>query len=155
MWLDRVIPYTVPQHLLVSTSMYSGGFRGGKVMYFCVHNFTSLSNDYAAVACNNNNQAQLSVSYWSPDIWLGLELLWDIQFGLPAIWIIRSDNNYVCREYIHITGSGRGNPIIFGCTSRTSGWTKFLNPPLMYVTNLVQMTCLFRCIPLQCTKNSL
>ena len=52
---------------------------------FCVHNCTSPSNDYAAVACSNNNQPQLhthvSVSYWSPDVWLGLELLRDIQFG--------------------------------------------------------------------------
>ena len=29
------------------------------VVYFCVHNCTSPSNDYAAVACSNNNQAQL------------------------------------------------------------------------------------------------
>ena len=29
------------------------------VMYFCVHNCMSPSNDYAAVACSNNNQAQL------------------------------------------------------------------------------------------------
>ena len=47
----------------------SDGFRGGKggganapplwrrVMYFCVHNCTSPSNDYAGVACSNNNQA--------------------------------------------------------------------------------------------------
>ena len=56
----------------------SGGFKGGKgganappfwglVMYFCVHICTSPSNDYTAVACSNNNQAQLhthaSVSY--------------------------------------------------------------------------------------------
>ena len=27
----------------------------------------------------------VSVPYWSPDVWLGLELLRDIQFGLPAI----------------------------------------------------------------------
>jgi len=56
------------------------------VMYFCVNNWTSPSNDYAAVACSNNNQAQLhthvSVPYWSPDVWLGLELLWGIQLGL-------------------------------------------------------------------------
>ena len=45
----------------------SGGFRGCKctpplwrlVMYFCVNNYTSLSNDYAAVACSKNSQAQL------------------------------------------------------------------------------------------------
>ena len=59
------------------------------VMYFCVHNCTSPSNDYAAVACISNNQAQLythvSVPYWSPDVWLGLEMLRDIQFGLPVI----------------------------------------------------------------------
>ena len=29
------------------------------VMYFCVNNCTSPSNDYTAVACSNNNQAQL------------------------------------------------------------------------------------------------
>jgi len=53
---------------------------------FCVHNCKSSSNDYAAVECSNNQQAQLhtrvSVPYWFPDIWQGLELLWDIQFGL-------------------------------------------------------------------------
>jgi len=40
-------------------------------------------------ALSNNDQAQLhthvSVPYWSPDVWLGLELLRDIQFELPAI----------------------------------------------------------------------
>ena len=41
-----------------------------------------------------------------------------------------------CHECIHVTGSGRGNPNIFGCTLHASGWTpppplsKFLNPPL-------------------------
>ena len=58
-------------------------------MYFCIHNCTSPSNDYAAMACGNNNQAQLhthiSVPFWSPDVWLGLELLRGIQFRLPAI----------------------------------------------------------------------
>ena len=43
-----------------------GGGKGGanaalwrRVMYFCVHNCTSLSNDYAGLACSNNNQAPL------------------------------------------------------------------------------------------------
>ena len=43
-----------------------GGVRGVQMHpplaasnVFCVHNCTSLSNDYAAVACSNNNQAQL------------------------------------------------------------------------------------------------
>ena len=69
-----------------------GGVRGVQMdpplaasNVFCVHNCTSPSNDYAAVACSNNNQAQLhthvSVPYRSPDVWLGLELLRDIQFG--------------------------------------------------------------------------
>ena len=69
-----------------------GGVRGVQMHpplaasnVFCVHNCTSPSNDYAAVACSNNIQAQLhthiSVPYWSPDVWLGLELLRDIQFG--------------------------------------------------------------------------
>ena len=78
-------------------------------MYFCIHNCTSPSNDFTAVACSNNNQAQLythvSVPYWSPDVWLDLELLRDIQFGLLR------------------AGSGRGNPPNFGCASCTSGWT--------------------------------
>ena len=29
------------------------------VMYYCIHNCMSQSNDYAIVACSNNNQAQL------------------------------------------------------------------------------------------------
>ena len=116
------------------------------VMYFCVHNCTSPSNDYVAVAWSNNNQAQLhtyiSVPYWSPDVWLGLELLWDIQFGLPAI--LKNSiasyqsrvNNYVCmcHECIHMSGSGRGNPNIFRCASCANGWipiSKFLNPLLI------------------------
>ena len=95
-------------------------------MYFCVHNCMSPSNDYAAVACSNNNQAQLHthvlVPYWSPDVWLGLELLRDIQFGLPAILnnslasyqrsVPVSDNNYVCHECINVTISGRSDPKI-------------------------------------------
>ena len=44
-----------------------GGGKGGAnapplwrlAMYFCIHNCTSPSNDYAAVACSNNSQAQL------------------------------------------------------------------------------------------------
>ena len=81
-------------------------------MYFCVHNCTSPSNDYAAVACSSN-QAQLhthvSVLYWSPDVWLGLELLLDIQIGLPT-W-----------------------PEVGMAIQNFSDWTplsKFLNPPL-------------------------
>ena len=61
-----------------------GGVRGVQMHpplaasnVFCVHNCTS--------PCSNNNQAQIhthvSVPYWSPDVWLGLELLRDIQFG--------------------------------------------------------------------------
>ena len=102
--------------------LISGVFRGGKggckctplwrlVMYFCVHNCTSPSNDYAAVACSNNNQAQLhtheSVRYWSPDVWPGLELLRNIQFGLLA-----------CRKWAR-------QPKIFRRASRASSW----NPP--------------------------
>ena len=82
-----------------NNTLGSGGFRGVRRVQmhpplaassiFCVHNCTSAWNGYAAVACSNNNQAQLhtriSIPYWSPDVGLGLELLWDTQFGLPAI----------------------------------------------------------------------
>ena len=66
----------MPQHSLVSAHrariMYPtpvadlGGVRGVQMHpplaasnVFCVYNCTSPSNDYAAVACSNNNQAQL------------------------------------------------------------------------------------------------
>ena len=80
------------QALIVLRVKFSGGFRGGGckctplwwlVVYFCIHNCTSPSNGYAAVACSDNNQAQLhtrvSIPYWSPDVWLDLELLRDIR----------------------------------------------------------------------------
>ena len=50
----------------LTSMVYLRGVRGHKctplwrlVMYFCVHNCTSPSNDHAAVACSNNNQIQL------------------------------------------------------------------------------------------------
>jgi len=51
---------------MVFTQWRIKGGKGGAnaplwrlVMYFCVHNCTSPSNDYAAVAYISNNQAQL------------------------------------------------------------------------------------------------
>ena len=94
-WLYYTLPWLYLA-LLDSTTHYPvadlGGVRGVQMHppltasnVFCVHNCTSPSNDYAVVACSNNNQAQLhthvSAPYWSPDVWLGLELLRDIQFG--------------------------------------------------------------------------
>ena len=45
----------------------SGGVRGVQMhpplpasMYFCLNNCTSPSNDYTAVECSNNDQAQLN-----------------------------------------------------------------------------------------------
>jgi len=77
-------------------------------MYFCVHIYTSPSNDYTAVACSNN-QAQLhthvSVPYWSPDVCVGLELLCDIQFGLNNS-LASYDNIYVCHECIYVPEVG-------------------------------------------------
>ena len=61
-------------------------------MYFCMRTCITarvhqrIMQQY--VACSNNNQAQLhtheSVPYWSPDVWPGLQLLRNIQLGLPA-----------------------------------------------------------------------
>jgi len=56
------------------------------VMYFCIHNCTSPSNDYAAVACSTTTTRHSSLTYqFLTDDWLGLELLRDTQLGLPAI----------------------------------------------------------------------
>ena len=115
------------------------GLRGANaplvaiVMYFCIHNCMSASNDYKAVACSNNNQAQLhthiSVPYWSPDVCLGLELLRDIQFGLPAILKL-STKILLCVSWMHLCDrKWAWQPKIF------SGWTllsEFLNPPLIH-----------------------
>jgi len=68
--IPRLLNYLKALSSTIVTQSYdtrvSGGFRGGKapalwrlVMYFCIHNCTSPSKDYAAVACSNNNQAQL------------------------------------------------------------------------------------------------
>ena len=54
------------KHILCAGAhVYLPGTTWELVMYFCVHNCTSPSNDYAAVGCSNNNQAQL---YSSPDV---------------------------------------------------------------------------------------
>ena len=116
-------------------------------MYFCVNNWTSPSNDYAAVACSNNNQAQLhthvSLPYWSPDVWLGLELLRGIQLGLPAIL----NNSLATFRSVATIITCVANaltyrkwawqpPKNFECASCASGWTplsKFLDPPLVPV----------------------
>ena len=83
-------------------------------MYFCVNNCTSPSNDYTAVVCSDNNQAQLhthlSAPYWSP-----------------------------CRRFTRPRVASRYSVWMFtwpraSVASHTSGWTplsKFLNPPLV------------------------
>ena len=90
---------------------------------------------HAATTTRTVTHSHISSPYWSPDVCLGIELLQDIQFGLPAIFISYSyNNNGVCHECIYVIGSGHGIPKIFRCTSRASGWTslsKFLNPPLI------------------------
>ena len=64
-------------------------------------------------------QAQLhthiSVPYWSPDIWLGLELLRDIQFGLPAIL----NNSLASYEYSILQYSGQ---TIITCVMNALTW---------------------------------
>ena len=88
---------------MLGVSILSGGFRGVRlVMYFCEHNCMSSSNDYTAVACSNNSLTHLhthvSVPYRSPDAWLCLELLQDIQFGLlrDRKWAWQPKNFQVC-----------------------------------------------------------
>ena len=99
------------------------------------------------MACSNN-QAQLhahvSVTYWSPDIWLGLDLLPDVQLGLPAI-LNCSLASYqsiatiitcmcVMNAHINMPEVGVATPNFVGCVSCASGWTplsKFLDPPLL------------------------
>ena len=113
-------------------------------MYFCAHICMSPSNDYTAVACSNNHQAQLhthiSVPYWSPDICLGLQLLRDIQFGLLANFSLASyDNNHVSWNAFTWPEVGVATQKIFGHTLHASGWnpfSKFLNPPLHTVVIL-------------------
>ena len=64
-WLITRQTFVYPQRTTEFYAGVSGRFRGCKctplwqlVMYFSLHNCTSPSNDYAAVACSNNNQAQ-------------------------------------------------------------------------------------------------
>ena len=74
---------------ICTSSEASGGFRGGANAYITATVWVHQMIMQESMACSNNNQAQLhthvSIPYWSPDIWLGLELLQGIQFGLPAI----------------------------------------------------------------------
>ena len=72
------------------------------LMCFCVHICMSPSNDYTALACSINNQAQfthsrisfLLISRSLSRYFLGLELLQDIQFRFPAInmCVIRTES---------------------------------------------------------------
>ena len=94
-------------------------------MCFCVHICMSPSNDYTALACSINNQAQfthsrisfLLISRSLSRYFLGLELLRDIQFRFPAI------NTCVIR-----TESGCGSEKF-----RSRPLSTFLNPPLIYM----------------------
>ena len=107
-----------------------GGVRGVQMhpplaaRNFCVHNCTTPSNDYAAVACSNNNQAQftdVSVPYRR------LTRPRDTQFVLPAILY----NALACYQSVAtiitcvtnalITRRGRGNPKTFGFASCAHG----------------------------------
>ena len=95
--------------------LISGGFRGCKctplwrfVMHFCVHNCTSPSNDYAAVACGNNNQAQfthVSVPYrrlTRPRVASRYSARTSSYFKQrTSLLQVGSDNNYVRYECIN------------------------------------------------------
>ena len=96
-----------------------------------VHQMIMQQWHAATTTRHSYTHTHTSVPYWCPDIWLGLELLRDLQFGLSPNWISRSNSNHKC---IHVTRIGAWQPKNFSCASRTSGWTpltKFLNPPLV------------------------
>ena len=132
----RLLYFTPPDSTLLYhgyTSLYltqhystSGGFKGGckctplwwLVMYFCVHNCTSPFKWLYSSGMQQQQPGTVthsSISYLSPDVWIGLEFLPDIQFGGLR------DRKWAW------------HPKIFRCASRGSGWTplsKFLNPQL-------------------------
>ena len=131
------------------------GVRGCKctplwrlVMYFCIHIWVSPSNDYTAVACCNNNQAQLHSSLLiSWHLSRPIELLRDIQFRLPAILTTLA-------ECIYVTKSGRGNPKFLDVLRAAVAEPPFLNLPLTrwwlpIALQLLRTSCLeintFRC----------
>ena len=79
-----------------------------------------------------HQQQPSTVPFWSPDVWLGLEMLRDIQFELPCSYF--KQLTIITRALTF--GSGRGNPKIFGCALCTRSWTplsKFLDPPLAII----------------------
>ena len=124
-----------------TTSHSSGGFKGCKctplwwlVMYFFIHNCTSPSNDYAAVACSSGMQQQQPGTVHSRIS----SLLISRRLTRPRVASRYSARTFsyfkqlsyqyqsvatiiTCVTNALMTGSGRGNPKIFGCASCARG----------------------------------
>ena len=84
-------------------------------LYFCVHNCTSPSNDYAATT--NRHSYTLKYQFFTDLQMLGLELLRDIQFGLPAILNNSLASYQSVAMYI---GMHSHDQKMFGCASYSS-----------------------------------
>jgi len=57
--LKRVLIYVADLPVVDLGGAFTPLFAASKLMYFCVHNCMSPLNDYAAVACSNNNQVDM------------------------------------------------------------------------------------------------
>ena len=162
-WVERLHLSKMP---LAAAITISGEFKGGKDLHpplaasnvFCIHICTSPSNDFTAVVCSNNNQAQLRTHSHISLLLISRRLsrarVASRYSGLRTISnksLASYYNNYMCHEWIYVTGSGWGNPKISGRASCANGWTplsKFLNPPLTILAktaslSFVRYTCNF------------
>ena len=88
------------------------------VMYFCIRICTSPSNDYTAVACSNNNQAQLHTSSRISSLLISRRFSSSVRTSSYCKQLTSYDNNYACHKCVYVTESGGGNPKFFRCALR-------------------------------------
>ena len=81
------------------------------VMYFCLHNCTSPSNDYAGMACSNNNHAGIVTHSRISSLLISRHLT------RPRVASVRTSS---------VTGSGRGSPKICGRASASRACSRSL-----------------------------